>query len=148
MQCTCKGSTTRDFVWMSEALAYLEAVEVSQVFQGHSTVQVTLAISSAEVQQQVWPLPSPPSLGHRSAWTSGTLPTHTRPSQSVLLLNGFPALGVRLNAALMALLKEFRDSTCLLSALAGAAACSQSPTPRLCNRNPVGPGRKFCVMTN
>ena len=59
VQATCKGSTTRDFIWMSpEAQALLQSVQVREVFQEHSTVQIELGVSSATVRPQVWPLPS------------------------------------------------------------------------------------------
>ena len=59
IQPTCKGSTVRDFVWLSpEAAALARAVHVFDVFQEHSTVRVTLSLGDAEVSSFEWPLPT------------------------------------------------------------------------------------------
>ena len=56
---TCKGSTLRDFVWLSpEAAALVKAVRVLDVFQEHSTVQVTLAMGDVDASALEWPLPA------------------------------------------------------------------------------------------
>ena len=57
-QATCKGTTVRDFVWLSpEALTVLSRVHVTEIFQEHSTVIAELALSSDTVSRQSWPLP-------------------------------------------------------------------------------------------
>ena len=56
---TCKGSTVRDFVWLSpEAAVLVQAVRVFDTFQEHSTVQVTLSLGEAPVPAFEWPLPA------------------------------------------------------------------------------------------
>ena len=57
-QPTCKGSTERDMIWMSPALAALcTGFQIRDVFADHSSVSVTLAIADEKVQYWTWPKP-------------------------------------------------------------------------------------------
>ena len=59
-QPTCKGSTERDMIWMSPALAALcMDFQIRDVFADHSVVSVRLAIADEKVQYWTWPRPGP-----------------------------------------------------------------------------------------
>ena len=55
---TCKGSTVRDYVWLSpEAAAMCTAVSVREVFAEHSTVIAHLSVPDSVAPCMSWPLP-------------------------------------------------------------------------------------------
>ncbi|CAE6971394.1 Pol [Symbiodinium sp. CCMP2592] len=58
-QPTCKNATQRDFIWLSpEAASYCVNVQVSEIFQEHSTLIAGFSLPCHAVVETTWPLPS------------------------------------------------------------------------------------------
>ena len=56
---TCKGSTQRDYMWLSpEAISLCQWGGVHDIYQEHATVCAHLALPSANLQVARWPMPS------------------------------------------------------------------------------------------
>ena len=91
---TCKGSTVRDYVFLSpEAAAMCQHVEVQEVFQEHSLVIAKLAISAACLNFSAWPLPSEIPCQHVDvqAWQAGACFQPSDAGASDAWLRGFSA---------------------------------------------------------
>ena len=56
---TCKGSTERDFIWVSPALQpFMSSLEVFDTFMEHSTLRAGFRLPMIQVTTLAWPLPS------------------------------------------------------------------------------------------